>query len=130
VHAWVIRHPDGVVLVDTGIGCGYPAIDEWYNPKVTSLADALGAIGLASSDIAAVAVSHLHFDHCGQQAVLAAPVHAQAAEYEAARRPSTQCRTGRLSRRTGCGSSLVTRRSPRGFVCCRHPAIRLAINRL
>ena len=87
VHAWVIRHPDGVVLVDTGIGCGNPAIDEWYNPKVTSLADALGAIGLATSDIAAVAVSHLHFDHCGQQAVLAAPVYVQAAEYEAAQTP-------------------------------------------
>ena len=87
VHAWVIRHPDGVVLVDTGIGFGNPAIDEWYNPKVTSLADALGAIGLATSDIAAVAVSHLHFDHCGQQAVLAAPVYVQAAEYEAAQTP-------------------------------------------
>jgi N-acyl homoserine lactone hydrolase len=87
VHAWVIRHPDGVVLVDTGIGFGNPAIDEWYNPKVTSLADALGAIGLATSDIAAVAVPHLHFDHCGQQAVLAAPVYVQAAEYEAAQTP-------------------------------------------
>jgi glyoxylase-like metal-dependent hydrolase (beta-lactamase superfamily II) len=65
VHAWVIRHPDGVVLVDTGIGFGNPAIDEWYNPKVTSL----------------------HFDHCGQQAVLAAPVYVQAAEYEAAQTP-------------------------------------------
>jgi glyoxylase-like metal-dependent hydrolase (beta-lactamase superfamily II) len=52
VHAWVIRHPDGVVLVDTGIGFGNPAIEEWCNPQVTSLVDALGAVGLATSDIA------------------------------------------------------------------------------
>ena len=32
VHAWVIRHPDGVVLVDTGIGFGNPTIDECSAP--------------------------------------------------------------------------------------------------
>ena len=66
VHAWVVRHPDGPLLVDTGIGFGNPFIDELYEQRVTHLADALGSIGLAPSDITAVILSHLHFDHCGQ----------------------------------------------------------------
>jgi glyoxylase-like metal-dependent hydrolase (beta-lactamase superfamily II) len=47
VHAWVIRHPDGVLLVDTGIGPGNSFIDELYRPRITPLADALGSDGLA-----------------------------------------------------------------------------------
>lgn len=85
VHAWVVRHPDGPVLVDTGIGPGHPLIDEWYRPRVTPLADALAGIRLGVDDIAAVVVSHLHFDHCGQLPALTAPVHVQAAEHRAAR---------------------------------------------
>jgi glyoxylase-like metal-dependent hydrolase (beta-lactamase superfamily II) len=84
VHAWVIRHPDGPVLVDTGIGPGHALIEEWYRPRVTLLADALAGIGLGVGDIAAVVVSHLHFDHCGQLPALAAPVHVQADEHRAA----------------------------------------------
>ena len=84
VHAWLVRHPDGPILVDTGIGLGHPLIDEWYRPNVTPLDEALGTIGVAPGDIAAVALSHLHFDHCGQQAMLDAPVHVQAVEHDAA----------------------------------------------
>jgi glyoxylase-like metal-dependent hydrolase (beta-lactamase superfamily II) len=87
VHAWVIRHPDGVVLVDTGIGFGSRAIDEWYHPQVTSLVDALGSAQLQRADVAAVVLSHLHFDHCGQQAALDAPVYVQAVEHEVAQAP-------------------------------------------
>ncbi len=32
VHGWVIRHPDGVILVDTGIGEGNDVINRWYRP--------------------------------------------------------------------------------------------------
>ena len=84
VHAWLIRHPDGAILVDTGVGLGNEAIDEWYHPLSTSLLDALAGVGVESSDISAVIMSHLHFDHCGQQRELAAPVYVQAAEIEAA----------------------------------------------
>lgn len=87
VHAWIVRHPDGVVLVDTGIGSGNAFIDELYRPRVTHLADALGSVGVAPADITAVILSHLHFDHCGQQNVLDAPVYLQAAEHEAAKTP-------------------------------------------
>lgn len=87
VHAWVIRHPDGTVLVDTGIGIGNETIDAWYRPQVTPLVDALAGVGLAPSDITGVVLSHLHFDHCGQQGSLDAPVYVQTAEVEAAEAP-------------------------------------------
>jgi glyoxylase-like metal-dependent hydrolase (beta-lactamase superfamily II) len=88
VHAWLVRHPDGPVLVDTGVGAGHPLIDEWYRPRVTPLADALAALGVDPADVAAVVLSHLHFDHCGQQAALSCPVHVQAREHAAAAAPN------------------------------------------
>lgn len=87
VYAWVIRHPEGVLLVDTGIGTGNQSIHEWYRPQVTPLVDALAGLGLSPADIGGVVLSHLHFDHCGQQAILDAPVYVQAAELEAAEAP-------------------------------------------
>ena len=87
VHAWVIRHPDGAILVDTGVGLGNEAIDDWYHPQSIPLAIALSAIGLVPSEIAAVVLSHLHFDHCGQQSTLFAPTYIQATEFEAAKAP-------------------------------------------
>lgn len=87
VHAWLIRHPDGPILVDTGVGLGNEVIEEWYHPHTTPLLEALGEAGLASSDIASVVLSHLHFDHCGQQVALRAPVYVQATEFEAAQTP-------------------------------------------
>ena len=87
VHVWVIRHPEGSILIDTGVGSGNKAIDEWYQPQTTPLATALDTIGLAPSDIAAIVLSHLHFDHCGQQGTLSAPTYVQAVEFEAAQEP-------------------------------------------
>jgi N-acyl homoserine lactone hydrolase len=87
VHAWLIRHPHGAILVDTGVGVGNEVIDEWYHPDTTPLLHALAGIGVAASDISVVVVSHLHFDHCGQQEALTAPVYVQATEFEAAQTP-------------------------------------------
>lgn len=87
VHAWLVRHPDGPILVDAGVGVGSALIDEWYEPAVTPLEDALGAVGVDIRDVAAVVLSHLHFDHCGQRSAVAAPVFVQAAEHEASQAP-------------------------------------------
>jgi N-acyl homoserine lactone hydrolase len=84
VNAWVIRHPDGVIMVDTGVGLGNGLIDDWYHPQGTVLTAALDIVGLSPSDIVAVVLSHLHFDHCGQQGDLSAPTYVQAAEAGAA----------------------------------------------
>lgn len=37
VHAWVVRHPDGPILFDTGIGYSNTAIDTWYAPEIVRL---------------------------------------------------------------------------------------------
>ena len=39
------------------------------------------------TDVAAVVLSHLHFDHCGQQRLVDAPVFVQTAEHAEAQRP-------------------------------------------
>lgn len=87
VHGWLVHHPDGVILFDTGIGTGVEAIDEWYGPEVTPLAAALSAVGVDVAQVVAVVLSHLHFDHCGQQNALSAPVYVQDTEHRAAQAP-------------------------------------------
>jgi glyoxylase-like metal-dependent hydrolase (beta-lactamase superfamily II) len=87
VHAWVIRHPDGIVLFDTGIGLGHPDIDEWYHPESTTVADALAAVEVDVADVAAIVLSHLHFDHCGQVQSFDAPVYVQADEVSVSAEP-------------------------------------------
>jgi N-acyl homoserine lactone hydrolase len=90
VFAYVIHHPDGPVLVDTGVGRGNQFLDEVYQPTVTDLDEALAGVGVDVRDVVAIVNSHLHFDHCGQNPMLygvAVPVYVQAAEVEAAREP-------------------------------------------
>src|ERR1700740_3503257 len=99
VHGFVVIHPGGAVLVDTGCGgpdewlsdwrggervgargpggavlvdtgCGGP--DEWLSDwRVVnrSVADALAGLDMTPADIGLVINTHLHFDHCGQNSV-------------------------------------------------------------
>jgi N-acyl homoserine lactone hydrolase len=86
VHGFVVTHPGGAVLVDTG--CGGP--DEWLNDwRVVnrSVADALAALDMTPADIGLVINTHLHFDHCGQNAVFShAACHVQRTELDRAKR--------------------------------------------
>jgi N-acyl homoserine lactone hydrolase len=87
VFGYVIRHPDGVILFDTGVGTGNSFIDDLYHPNVISIATALEQHGIDERDVVAVINSHLHFDHCGQNEVFHRrniPIYTQAAEIEAA----------------------------------------------
>ena len=85
IHAFLIRHPEGPFLVDTGVGSGHDGIDSLYEQELAPLKDALAANGCAPSDVAAVINTHLHFDHCGPNRLFAGvPIYVQAAEYEAA----------------------------------------------
>lgn len=87
VHAWVVRHPEGAILFDTGIGDSNAAINDWYAPEIVRLDAALARLRITPRDIVTVVLSHMHYDHCGQQQALDAPLFVQAAEHEEAQHP-------------------------------------------
>ncbi len=88
VHGFVITHPDGAVLVDTGVGGPEDWLADWRVVNV-SAADALAELDMSPADITMVINTHLHFDHCGQNAVFKhAPFYVQRAELDRARRES------------------------------------------
>ena len=70
VFGYCILHPDGPILVDTGVGYGNEFIDELYQPDRKDLGMVLAQVGVSVTDIVAVVNSHLHFDHCGQNPLL------------------------------------------------------------
>lgn len=84
VSAYVIRHPRGVLLWDTGIGSD-PEVDELLAPVRWPVESQLRAAGLAPSEVAVIGNCHLHFDHAGGNARFpAVPILAQRAEHAAA----------------------------------------------
>jgi N-acyl homoserine lactone hydrolase len=88
VHGFVVTHDDDAVLVDTGVGGPQQVLDDWRVVN-RSVADALAELDLSPADIGLVINTHLHFDHCGQNAVFKhAPFYVQRAELDRARRES------------------------------------------
>jgi N-acyl homoserine lactone hydrolase len=88
VVAYLIRHPEGLVLFDTGIAEGHAEAERLYRPVRWSLEEALGKTGVSLPDIRAVANCHLHLDHSGgNHRFPGTPIFAQSREYEATREP-------------------------------------------
>lgn len=81
VMVHVIDHPDGRILVDTGIKEPHPAAAD-LDPRVWPL-------GTQDFDVAGVDIvvnTHLHFDHCGENHLFAGkPIYVQRRELEDAR---------------------------------------------
>ena len=90
VHGFVIKHPrEGAILVDTGVGWPTELVKEWGVVN-RHAADALAEHDLSPADVRIVINSHLHFDHCGQNAVFKhAPFYIQRSELDRARRAET-----------------------------------------
>ena len=64
VRAWLVRHPAGVLLVDTGVGrSGAPGV-EWFG-EPGKLLDALRETGTPPDAIDTVLLTHVHDDHIG-----------------------------------------------------------------
>jgi N-acyl homoserine lactone hydrolase len=68
---WVIRHPKGTLLWDTGLGDPMAANKDGVDFELghmwvdVTLLDQLKAIGLTPADITFLSFSHTHFDHTG-----------------------------------------------------------------
>jgi glyoxylase-like metal-dependent hydrolase (beta-lactamase superfamily II) len=85
VHGFVVTHPGGAVLVDTGVGGPDDVLSDWRVVNRT-VADALADLDMTPGDIDLVINTHLHFDHCGQNAVFKhAACYVQRAELERAK---------------------------------------------
>jgi glyoxylase-like metal-dependent hydrolase (beta-lactamase superfamily II) len=86
VYGYLVRHPDGLVLLDTGIGRGDDGTERWYRPRRVPLPRALATVGAALDDLSLVVNCHLHFDHCGGNPLLGGtPILAQRSELAVAR---------------------------------------------
>ena len=76
----VVEHPDGRILVDTGMIDSKPELDEEWHPSFDASA--------IPRDVAFVINTHLHFDHCGGNRLFAGtPIYVQRTERKAAREP-------------------------------------------
>src|SRR5688572_16275489 len=61
VHSFLLRHPDGLALIDTGIGhFGRPPYD-----VSSAIDEELDAVGVSPADVGHVVLTHLHADHAG-----------------------------------------------------------------
>jgi len=76
----VIEHPNGRVLVDTGMIDSTPELDDEWGVRFDA--------GLIPRDVLCVINTHLHFDHCGGNRLFpGVPIHVQRAERAAAKAP-------------------------------------------
>jgi N-acyl homoserine lactone hydrolase len=75
-----IDHPDGLVLVDTGMIDSTPELEEEWQATPHPLPDEL------VRRVAHVVITHMHFDHCGGNRLFPGiPIHVQRIELEDAR---------------------------------------------
>lgn len=73
VFAHTIAHPDGLVLVDTGMTGTHPLVEGEWHPR--------GYPDRIPRDVVCVINTHLHFDHCGGNPLFpGVPIHVQARE--------------------------------------------------
>jgi N-acyl homoserine lactone hydrolase len=74
----VVEHPEGRVLVDTGMIDSTPELDAEWGIRFDA--------SLIPRDVVCVINTHLHFDHCGgNRLFVGTPIHVQHVEREAAR---------------------------------------------
>jgi N-acyl homoserine lactone hydrolase len=70
VPCFLIRHPDGDLMWDTGMSPTRTDLGDWATPG-PSVVEQLRAVGLAPGDIRFLAVSHGHWDHSGNAGLFA-----------------------------------------------------------
>ena len=90
VNAWLVRHPEATILVDTGSGEHIPPADfEELKLIRVPVLDALARIGIGKHEVDMIINCHLHADHAGGNVdVPDARILVQPAELAAARDPA------------------------------------------
>jgi N-acyl homoserine lactone hydrolase len=65
IHVWVIEHPEGVIVVDTGELAGAPALPfaRFEIASEDEIGPQLRRLGIAPGDVRTVVLTHLHGDH-------------------------------------------------------------------
>src|SRR6185503_15179417 len=63
VEAFLIRHPSGPILLDTGLVSGHAKAEELFHPVIRPFDDVLREVSLRPEETRAVANCHLHIDH-------------------------------------------------------------------
>lgn len=106
IYAWVVEHPEGLILIDTGETArtaqpGYfPRWHPYYHLAVRAqvgpemeIGPALEALGIRPPDIRWVVMTHLHTDHAGGLGhVTGSDILVSRTEYEDARGPMGRIR--------------------------------------
>jgi len=88
VTGFLIRHPRGPFVFDTGFGKLDDARTALLRPVRRNVLDELARAGVAPKDVKAIANCHFHFDHSGgNHRFPGTTVLCQKAELEAARKP-------------------------------------------
>lgn len=88
LRAYLIRHPDGLMLFDTGMTSDSAEVDAVYRPVRIPLPDALAGAGVATDEITHVVNCHLHMGHAGNNALFGGtPIFVQEREYASAQEP-------------------------------------------
>ena len=78
IYAWVIEHPEGILVIDTGETgkTGFPGYFPWWQPyfrfgakftvdPVDEIGPQLRRRGILTNDVRWVILTHLHTDHAG-----------------------------------------------------------------
>jgi N-acyl homoserine lactone hydrolase len=88
VMGFAVRHPEGVIVVDTGFGFGHPGLDLQYDVRARRIVDALASVEIRPADVTGLVNCHLHPDHSGQNGAFPGiPTWVQPAEWAAAHAP-------------------------------------------
>ena len=88
VCAYLIRHPRGLFLFDTGLAKADAETEAHYHPVPWLLGAQLKRLGVRTDEIAAISNCHLHFDHSGGNRLFPnRPIFAQRVEFAAAQQP-------------------------------------------
>ncbi|MGZ8571139.1 MAG: MBL fold metallo-hydrolase [Actinomycetota bacterium] len=64
IRAWLVHHPGGLLLLDTGVGPSTSVAMEWF-PEPGRLLEALADVDVDPSEVDTVVLSHVHDDHVG-----------------------------------------------------------------